>query len=139
MKIQIQPVLDHIYAITAMATLAQKCTSPLLHPDHADALRHTVRDALAVLLCHAPKGAVALHGIYDDYYDLDFHPSLDPTLCAEAFRAALAQVAVGIIRGAAGLDISPLPTLDFLALPAEAEAPVDKPVYTPARIARCDM
>lgn len=136
-RIQIQPILTHVYALTAMATLAEKCTSPLLHPDHEDALRHTVRDALAIILCHAPKGTVALKGLYDDYYELEFNEALDQNLCAEAFRAAIAHYTVALIRGAAGLDASPLPSLDFLSLPEPDGPQASKTVYTPGRIDPC--
>ncbi len=102
-------ILEGVYAASALATLSRDCTSALLHPDHADALRRTARDAVATLAGAAPDGCLRIAKISDTGCDITVDDSIDPTTAAEVLRAAATSTTVAIIAAAAGL--APLPSI----------------------------
>lgn len=119
LQISITDVLDDIYATTALGTLIPGTNIALLHPDHADALRLVVRDALTAVLASAPYGAITLKGIGNDAYTLGIRDNLDPAMCTEILRSALCSCTLGIIYGAAGPPAPAPPSLDSLAATPE--------------------
>lgn len=119
LQISITDVLDDIYATTALGTLIPGTNIALLHPDHADALRLVVRDALTAVLASAPSGAITLKGTGNDAYTLNIRDNLDPALCTELLRSALCSCTLGIVYGAAGLPAPAPPSLDSLAATPE--------------------
>jgi len=114
-QIKISEVLDHVYAISALGTLFPNCKISILHPDHADALRIVLRDSLAAVLSAAPSGSLTLKGVSDDAYTLCIKDGINSLAAAEAVRNALCCYTLGIVCGAAGLPVPPLPSLDCLA------------------------
>lgn len=115
LELHINDVLDDIYATTALGTLVPGAKIALLHPDHAEALRLVVRDALYAVLAIVPAGAITLKGIGNDAYTLGIRDDLDPDHCTGLLRSALCSCTLGIVYGAAGLPAPALPSFDSLA------------------------
>jgi len=111
--LRLADILDGIYASSALATLSRDCHSALLHPDHADALRHTVRDALGALAAAAPGGCIKVAGVSDTSIDIDVLDTVDSLTATELLRCALVRLSASIIASAAGLQPFPAIPRDF--------------------------
>lgn len=141
MIIEIDDVLNDIYALTAMSTINDKAVCPLLHPGHSDALRLTVGDSLGIILAMVPKGSVTLTRRTATHFEFALADGLDPLGCCEAMRSALCHVTIWMIRRAGGLTKLALPDFFITAFTrpesavADPEETADEPpTYHPATI-----
>lgn len=155
-SVAVDDVVEGIYALTAMSSLADSAQCPLLHPGHRDALLRTVNDSLGILLGLAPQGSLALTASIAGAYTFAVHEALDAPSVKETVRSALCHITVWIIRRAAGLTRLDVPDffVGLLTLPAansdgKGSSPgsgsdsddkdeKDDTVYAPAVISRCD-
>lgn len=113
-RIEILQVLESIYAQSALATLAEIAKCPLFHPDHTEALRLTVRDAIGVLLAANPTVNISLTDFSDERATFSIDSSLNPLTATEILRAAITRTTLHIILRAASLPAPDLPTLTAL-------------------------
>lgn len=128
MTIYIDDVVEGIYALTAMSTITDKATCPLLHPGHRNALDRVVRDSLGILLGMAPAGALTLDAADDTVLRFSLGPGIDETSAAETVRSALCHISVWIICRAGGLTKLEVPNFFLTALtPPDAGNPGDTP------------
>ncbi len=113
-SLAVDSILTEIYATSALTTLHEECKTPLLHPDHADALRHTVADALHITLARAGTN-LRLVSITDSTITLLVNPLVDTTESTLALRHILANTAIEVLRRASGQSPATLPSIDILA------------------------
>lgn len=115
--IKYSDILEGIYASSSLATLSRDCSTALLHPDHADALRRTSRDALAAIIAAAPAGCIRLEAVTDTGFDIAVSDDADSVTASALLLHAITTTTTGIIAAAAGLAPLPdIPTSWFDAL-----------------------
>ncbi len=107
-------ILDGIYARSALSTLSAECRMSILHPDHADALRHVIGDAISVVVASAKAGTIKIKSISDEAYTLEISEGTDPVMASRLIRTATVSAALRIILEAAGLPAPELEQLDAL-------------------------
>lgn len=111
MQHKITDILDGVYASFAMATLSECHALPLIRRDHEKALRHTIIDALALVIAKAPEGSIILKSITDEYIDIALAPWVEPVTGQMLFRKCLNQTICHIVACAASYpDLFPLRT-----------------------------
>lgn len=102
MTIPIHEICDRIYAVTALATLAEDSGVALLHPDHAAALSHVVGDTVALLLAELPAGIVEDARCSSDTIEITLADGAADTENARAaVAAAVAMLALAQVKIAA--------------------------------------
>lgn len=106
MTVSYSAICERLYAITAIATLSKSCKIALLHPDHADALRLMVRDALSALLSSLPKGIIEKSVYTDEEAVITFFRQPDD---AEAVRAAILSAVASFTLAQAKIAASDSP------------------------------
>lgn len=113
-QINLSRILDNIYATSALTTLMTDCKIQILQPDHAAALTHVIRDALAVVIASAPEDSLTIKGISPETYTLCIKDGVDSEMAVEVVSSALSRGALRIISEAAGLPCLPLVSLECL-------------------------
>lgn len=105
MKLDYTHVCDAVYAATALATLSGATTTPLLHPDHADALRVLVGDTVALIVAQLGTDIIEDVQYTENSADIRLrHTAADTHGALRAFEATVAAMVLALVKIAASDD-----------------------------------